>query len=912
MQASGNQVKLAAERYGIQKIETRIYGSILNPDFQCAVLSIERKENSRAESLYGSGYFTLDVTVEQKVYLFANRTFSLESITSMVESGFNRGSGGRVRFRSLLQSHPIFVMVRNVEVLDGPITWYPSPYPTDVPSALPTAIPSLSPTEIPSQTPSISPLDSHSAIPSSPPTEDITEAPIIGRTPLPTDFPSNGKDKKPSLTNSATNAKDNQDEVDTITIAAIVGGAIVIMIALCCVFSMWCRSRNSKQREGSSLSPPSCTPTPRMRRNRKHHPSYKGSSEVLQLQNGEVPNMVALDDGSLANTTLGDQTAGGFRRLAPGKKRLVPDSDGVKVIDSFDENSLYTTPLQQPLAAVEKDAMNDATSNYTMSVLSILPPSVAPFEEETIVYPDIDPPDSGDDESSASAVLQSSLLSHNYPSSSHFSSKKQANVPTFDFSGIPFEKNAENGISQDHEKAKLVSEAMDDESGFAAFQNKPHSLSKLNIGENDKPTSTSFLSMEDSNAPSINSSNSALTKKVENMFLLGFRSAPEDNSDDSPLDEEEKREIDCESRDDGQEPRRSPLPLDLLADTQLLEGSDSTSSWSSWRVSQDSEPIVQVNGETTERNAEESKSDRLGIANNEDIFAADGLQYFIPIKHKSKSKSASLEEKDSTFDDTSEELPSTPDDKNMFVSPTSTGLSSVEDGTGILGVLPRRDPATLEAGSVVSSNSGDNPWLFDALEQTLGPKSPTADIESLSGRSDRSGRSQKSSRSYRSATRSARSNRSRRRSRSVPPKAAGRRDYRAKNAAASVGTYAGSSFREKHSTNADTQTTDRTLGHDLKRLEKQLAALQTETDHITASSITLSSIGARTRSTRSSRLTHTGAKFSRKRRVIVEVPAGKLGVILTNRHDGKGTLVSEVKPDSSLKGMLSVGDKLGT
>jgi C-terminal processing protease CtpA/Prc len=33
-------------------------------------------------------------------------------------------------------------------------------------------------------------------------------------------------------------------------------------------------------------------------------------------------------------------------------------------------------------------------------------------------------------------------------------------------------------------------------------------------------------------------------------------------------------------------------------------------------------------------------------------------------------------------------------------------------------------------------------------------------------------------------------------------------------------------------------------------------------------------------------------------------------VILANRHDGKGTVVSEVRDHSSLKGMLSPGDKL--
>jgi C-terminal processing protease CtpA/Prc len=43
---------------------------------------------------------------------------------------------------------------------------------------------------------------------------------------------------------------------------------------------------------------------------------------------------------------------------------------------------------------------------------------------------------------------------------------------------------------------------------------------------------------------------------------------------------------------------------------------------------------------------------------------------------------------------------------------------------------------------------------------------------------------------------------------------------------------------------------------------------------------------------------------------VVDVPPGKLGVILANRHDGKGTIVMDVRNNSKLKGRLSPGDKL--
>ena len=160
----------------------------------------------------------------------------------------------------------------------------------------------------------------------------------------------------------------------------------------------------------------------------------------------------------------------------------------------------------------------------------------------------------------------------------------------------------------------------------------------------------------------------------------------------------------------------------------------------------------------------------------------------------------------------------------------------------------------------------------------MGPRSVNADIESLSGRSTRSAKSYRSSRS-RQSHRSHKSTRSTR-SYNVPPsgKYKGRGEGRIRSAAASVASYSGS---------VDTRPLlPRKLEHDLNqtRLEMQLAALRTETDQVTASSITLSSVGARSRSTRSSKLTHTGAKIIRKKRVIVEVPPGKLGVVLANHH----------------------------
>jgi tryptophanase len=71
----------------------------------------------------------------------------------------------------------------------------------------------------------------------------------------------------------------------------------------------------------------------------------------------------------------------------------------------------------------------------------------------------------------------------------------------------------------------------------------------------------------------------------------------------------------------------------------------------------------------------------------------------------------------------------------------------------------------------------------------------------------------------------------------------------------------------------------KSLEHDLKRLEKQLAALDPD-NTTTTSSITMSSITGASFSTISAR---SRATLNRKKRIVVMVPPGKLGVILADR-----------------------------
>lgn len=197
-----------------------------------------------------------------------------------------------------------------------------------------------------------------------------------------------------------------------------------------------------------------------------------------------------------------------------------------------------------------------------------------------------------------------------------------------------------------------------------------------------------------------------------------------------------------------------------------------------------------------------------------------------------------------------------------------TVLSWSKEEESVLIGLQFKDEAT---ASSASSGNSDSPWLFGKVEESLGPRSTSADLESLSGRSNRS------TKSYSQRSRTGGS-----------------------GAARSV-----SSRRSYHSSFAHSEEsfTPRTLEHDLKRLEKQLEAI--DNDVISAASGAGASFGKA-----SAISLRGGPKMNGKKKMVVVVPPGKLGVILANRSNGKGTVVSEIRESSPLYQMLSPGDKL--
>lgn len=262
----------------------------------------------------------------------------------------------------------------------------------------------------------------------------------------------------------------------------------------------------------------------------------------------------------------------------------------------------------------------------------------------------------------------------------------------------------------------------------------------------------------------------------------------------------------------------------------------------------------------------------------------------------------------------------------------------------------------------VSKNSEEetenNQWLMNGIEDALGPKGVTADMESLGGYSNRSGRGGTHSvggNSYRSkhshgnrsyGNRSARTSRSRRSRKSYSSykqqqpvlssssyhggsyynsNEGGRADDYSRGSGASGGHASYYSNQSKYSRGQSSMvsTSTKSVMKDVMRLEKQLAKVGYSNASIGENNAGGNqSVASRTsrRSTRSrsskskshSRsLHHHNSHHSQQHEQTIDVvaPPGKLGVILGNRSPSTGgTVVSEVRSTSVLAGMIQPGD----
>jgi len=958
-----------------------------------------------AEDLLGQGFFILEVTVEQVVYVTSTMVLSMETIVDIVESGFNRGSGGRVKFRSLLRENDTFASVLNVEVLDGKLSSPqvapsppPSPFPTTIPSVMPSIYPSnlssMAPSGVPSggpsTRPSFQPASVASQSPSSTPSQSPSADPTIMRTPKPTAIPASS----PPL---------STPDQQPLILGAIAGGVATVLVSCFFIFCVWfpfCGRKPGQEDESSDDSTE--------QRRRRFGASYLSASPYNLATGSFVPGEVRLDDEnqSLANTTLGDQTAGGaFGRPHHPKKKRHMDNGNISMLDSFDESSLYTSAfeinddVQGPSRAMDMSATSLAPSAVTTATSTVLPPSLSrtlDFEED-LIFPVSE--SNTDSRSGGVSMSRSRTSTRSRPvdldegpvdidtlefiedreSEDEESSDSENSAFADEQTVTSDERSEESSLSEQYATRRVFDPFEDGTSGSSSSVSSSIHSGKVRgpDSSDDSPSNSRADTVniatgsgdEDVYQPAISSgplkdppaqsvvdraNNSLLRNILEDARLL----AKQKSSSRSKISRKSAPSR-LLSKSDNASVRHSETVslVDLLADNSLLESSAPYSSRRSTK-SVGGASRTSAMGLFAESKVSENQPNQMLEAQSDNPFRTRFLDrpaqvqphHFIPASEDDTAKQELLtpvllrvgilngqeqasEQSNPATPASSEPgmLGAQPRDKSWeTLNEESQMFDTPSSSPGVLGIMdpPTKKPIILDDASDASSGFS-NPWLFDAIEQTLGPRSPAADMESISGRSTRSGKSHKSNHSTKShksshsgsSRKSAASERSRasrdsyrshqaassRRTFRTKGRSKGRERTLAERNSSSVGSLVSGSRGEQKSSSGDMidMIEPRTLENDVKRLERQLASvLQHETDQITASSISVSSAGASTLSSK-----HF-AKRSKKKRVIVIVPPGKLGVVLANRHDGKGTVVSEVRHSSSLNGMLSPGDKL--
>eukprot|EP00531_Pseudo-nitzschia_arenysensis_P017279 CAMPEP_0116130588 /NCGR_PEP_ID=MMETSP0329-20121206/8561_1 /TAXON_ID=697910 /ORGANISM="Pseudo-nitzschia arenysensis, Strain B593" /LENGTH=1112 /DNA_ID=CAMNT_0003624979 /DNA_START=288 /DNA_END=3626 /DNA_ORIENTATION=+ len=228
-----------------------------------------------------------------------------------------------------------------------------------------------------------------------------------------------------------------------------------------------------------------------------------------------------------------------------------------------------------------------------------------------------------------------------------------------------------------------------------------------------------------------------------------------------------------------------------------------------------------------------------------------------------------------------------------------------------------------------SEDSADDPknsdsWLFDQVTGAIGPAGIAADLESLSGRSNRSKNSH-GGKSHRSSSVAGSRRKSSSRTRS--------RRHRSDRSVDSHGSRASRySHRSTKSFLSQMSEQSRSVANDLLRLEMQLAMVGNNKDanglptaantgsNIISSGASLggaSRTSARSGRKSSSGIRHTNASASsttsavvRRSKATIVAPPGKLGIILANKADSKGTVVSGVRTSSVLVDRISPGDRI--
>lgn len=963
VQAGGNQVRSNAEEVSAT-IVTRVIKSGDNStddDYQCFIMVTNRSYDSEnGDDLLKQGLFIFEVSVEQIVHVTSEGSqLSLDQVAAIVTTGFNRGQGGRAKFRSLLRNHPVFASIENVEVLSNlslpqefptpspsifatPSTW-PSFPPSLAPNNAPTVASSSAPTSLSSGEPTTVPSGKPIEIPTVNPTVTMSMAPLANPAPVSmTTRPSNGGNVSPI----AASEDSRQRKRQPLIFGAIAVGAATILVSLffiACVWYPFCVGRKdnaAQQDSGAEID-----------RDRMHRPvpSSHSSASSSRATVAMVPALLTLDEDSrsLANTTvtLGEKSSvDGFKicRTVRPTSPVIPEP--IRRAESFDESSIYTST----------DASTGVEGDVFQSTPSLQVVSTSPVADKS---GDVD-----DDPPVAVSQPDAFLLEQQVELAEGVSLEKQEAFGLGTKGFDPFDNEEDDG---------------DDESSFGFGSSV--ALSDPSFGT---PTKARVAKVSPS-------STSTKTERIENLHS-GVAPDPAFATDGSVDKKGDARRwaslfADSDGDDDlsqishGASTDRSSnvaRPNDTLL-RNLLEGAsrdiaERNSSSSKSRASLQSAPSRILHRQAREGQRKTLAHGRppphfrhhlaesLDIAANLPMSSSRSVGERPRSRMHSKCKersnvaplktwhrgqlvdSASPSKSDTTVEGVPPDLWQTPlplghrlhgNDSTLLISAASFDGTPTR-GSVALGarsrqqllessmraeyVTPPSSPGLLGIVSLPSGTSTMNdsssdsgrstPWLFETEERTLGARPRVGDggSTSSSSRSEKSQLSANERTSDRSvgSTASVGSRRSRRSGRSGIDEIYRERTNSPQSRTSTPDPMTNGS-RVDEQKSSDLSLAPRSLEHELMRLEMHHD--NTARGLTTTSSVTESSAGA-SRSTLSSRV---DTRMSEEERVIIVAPPGKIDVVLTNRHDGKGTFVSEVRPSSSLIDKLSPGDKLG-
>jgi hypothetical protein len=961
----------------------------------CMVVRTYRKYEREGALFFGDGYdVVLQIKVLQTVYVSSEVFLTDAQVNEFVLLGFNRGSGGRVKFISLLQAHPMLESVINVEVLEELETTLedtsltPTYSPTSQVTVVPTLPPSVSlstltveptvelvaPTSAQTSSPSIaptrstiSPSDQPSVLdlfPSSQPsTVQPTEAPSSERFPLPS--------TSPTAKSNSTGSPSDTEQVpgkNALVIGATVAGLATIAAScffVVCVWLPFCSRKNDEESSEDTLH------------------STKG------CKLGKVDRSAVVSHPSEVTTALRGAL---YKQLGTGNIESGQ-------YDSFDENSVYTSGTTSDAAvntALDKLFADAALASTSAAVVihgnaTPLSPTMemedanddqvySQSESDTLQFDEysvLSGPGASTSELAPDNSLDSSIkfiveTVEEYSSDDSATNRQSLSSSSNEgFDGMVFvsckddEPRQHAAGGQFYDRTKGYDPFTDDDRTTGSSRSFAFDFSEVNSVDGDMDLSVCLsVSQEEHSQPSA-SVHSLVTAKARNTLSQARLIDPT---------EEEKRDIDGDIREDveigvDEDGKLVSFPYSDDYDLQsngdrngISHPSESLSKNSllravleeAGRLSQRNEatPVPfkvdddarnEVKSSDTEKKqldegqAQKSQSDRAYLSRSvspvprspssprKKINVPRALSTSPRRRHhstdqelrslstrKAAAYSASFARGDMFYQShhfgpaVHPSVATEPKKSRLPLDVRSSDkyayvFSDASDVADTRQSGDRSNAKSSKLGSLpIDHEAMDNPWLFDAIEQTLGPRSPAADMDSISGRSGRSARSNRSNRSHRSHQSFDSSSSGR------PPLSADRKfasmhspNNRPKRRDSPV-------FLDTNNGSAGSPQSDeevlvpRSLDNELKRFES--GGHDKEANQPSSSGTD--------RSTPPEAMKQSVAHSHSKNRMETIVPPGKLGVVLADRHDGKGIVVSEIRAHSAMTGLLLPGDRL--